>query len=125
MARLGLWDQHRFRPEDDFVALRPISLSTGNLKRGDPVDKTKLTPRLLRILFERRHIAVASKGPTGATAAPPRPPPPAIPPAWRDLDWNDLRALARAINGGQLVKNKADAVSVIELELARRAARNP
>ena len=45
-----------------------------------------------------------------------------IPANWAELHWFKYRAIARALNGGAEVGNKAAAVAIIEAELARRAA---
>lgn len=49
-------------------------------------------------------------------------PPVEIPDDWRDLHWFKLKPLARALNGGADVANKAAAIAIVEAELDRRGA---
>ena len=44
-----------------------------------------------------------------------------IPEGWQDLPWNDLRALGIKLDAALVNGKKADIVSAIEAELARRA----
>lgn len=60
-----------------------------------------------------------------APALPPLPGPPADPLDNLAADWrerDDLKKLAAAVSGGRSVENKAQAIAVIEAELAKRAA---
>lgn len=48
-----------FSPAFDFVWLRECTLNGQPVKAGDPVDKTQIDERRLRVLFQTRRIAPA------------------------------------------------------------------
>jgi hypothetical protein len=58
MARPSIW-QDKFRSDNDFVVLRPVKVHGIVLTPGDPFDKTTVTTRTLRQLFDSRKIKVS------------------------------------------------------------------
>ncbi len=58
MARPMIW-QDRFDRSNDFVVLRPVTVHGVALTPGDPFDKTTVTTRTLRQLFDQRKINVS------------------------------------------------------------------
>lgn len=57
MARPSIW-QDKFDRGNDFVVLRPVTVHGIVLTPGDPFDKTTVTTRTLRQLFDQRKIKV-------------------------------------------------------------------
>lgn len=65
-----------FNRHRDFVLSRPLTIQGASLGIGDPVDKSKLTDRRLRQLYDTRMIdyapgSTASKPTNGHVAPPP------------------------------------------------------
>ena len=123
-----------FDPSSDFVVRRRTTLSGRMMEPGEAVDKSGLTLRRLRQLYDQRVIINSGDTP-GAYIAPAKPvnKPKAevvfddhphrtavvLPDGWRDLHWQSMRAIAAQITDLTL-NNKADAIAAIEMEICRR-----
>jgi hypothetical protein len=59
MSRPSIWNA-KFDRSKDFVVSRPFRLRGIDLVAGDPLDKTMVTTRTLRQLYESRKIKVAT-----------------------------------------------------------------
>lgn len=79
MARESIWLKP-FCRDDDFVVIRPFDISGRTLQRGEAFDKSTVSTRTLRQLYEQRRIAVAIKPREEGDAAPmiAAPPPPGV-----------------------------------------------
>jgi hypothetical protein len=58
MARASIWQQ-KFDRADNFIVSRPVTVRGVDLIPGDPFDKTTVTTRTLRQLFESRKLKIA------------------------------------------------------------------
>ena len=121
------------------IAVRPLTYATRRLQAGDEFEATRSDARVLvavnraRMMDEPREpgslppppasvtkqAATADKGP--ATPAP-KPEVVEIPDGWRDLHHMKMITIAKAL--GAPAQNKAEAIVVIEAELARRQTTN-
>lgn len=59
MSRPSIW-QDRFDRDQDFEVLKPFRASGIDFDRGEPFDKTLVTTRTLRQLYDSRRIIVAT-----------------------------------------------------------------
>lgn len=59
MSRPSIWND-RFDRSQEFVVQKPFRLQGVDLVAGDPLDKTMVTTRTLRQLYESRRIKVAT-----------------------------------------------------------------
>lgn len=59
MSRPSIWNA-KFDRSKDFVVSKPFRLRGIDLVAGDPLDKTMVTTRTLRQLYESRKIKVAT-----------------------------------------------------------------
>jgi len=79
MARDTIWLKP-FCRDDDFVVIRPIEISGRTIQRGEAFDKSTVSTRTLRQLYEQRRLAVAVQPREEGDTAPADPvPPPVIP----------------------------------------------
>lgn len=69
MSRPSIW-LDRFDRDQEFEVRRPFRAAGVDFNRGDTFDKTLVTTRTLRQLYESRRIQVATNSP----APPPEPP---------------------------------------------------
>lgn len=58
MARASIW-LPKFDRDAEFVASKPIRVNGADLRPGDHLDKTALSTRALRLLYEARKIKVS------------------------------------------------------------------
>lgn len=56
-----IWHEALFDPEADFRVLRPIRLDGRDLVPGDPFDKSTVTTRTLRLLYDDRKLEMVDK----------------------------------------------------------------
>lgn len=59
MSRPSIWNA-KFDRSQDFVVAKPFRVRGIDLMAGDPLDKTMVTTRTLRQLYESRKIRVAT-----------------------------------------------------------------
>jgi hypothetical protein len=114
-----------FDPERDFTVRRPVTVGGQKFAPGDAFDKTLVTRRRLRQLYDQRIIHFrgdapgqrlvperARRRPKAETAVP-------IPADWATLPWTTRRALVHAV-AGVWPKNGEEAAAAIAAELQRR-----
>lgn len=58
MARASIW-LDKFNRDAEFVATKPIRVNGVDLRPGDPLDKTALSTRTLRVMYDSRKIKVS------------------------------------------------------------------
>ena len=120
-----------FDPERAFTVRRMFTCAGVKFAPGDAFDKTLLTTRRLRQLYDQRviHFAgdqpgakiVRRRAPDDDVIGPTSDPRDAveIPTDWADLTWNERRSLAVQLTA-EKVRNGADAAAAIGAELRRR-----
>ncbi len=121
-----------FDPTREFVARRKVTCGGTSFAPGDAFDKTLVTTRRLRLLYDQRVIMfegdrpgekiarrrpVADEDVIGPTTHPNEGI--EIPHDWESLSWNERRALAAQLTADK-VKNGPDAAAAITAELQRR-----
>jgi hypothetical protein len=125
MANASIWLK-AFDRERDFLAHKPMRVAGADFLPGQPFDKSLVSTRRLRQLYDSRKVVMVPKDAPAAVA------PVEIPENWRDLPWipkvkggESLRTVASLLTDKPL-KNKAEAFALIDAEVARReAAKQP
>lgn len=111
-----------YDPDGEFIVRRKTTVAGLTFEAGDIFDKTLVTRRRLRQMFDQRVIVRPLFAEPRLQREPVDEDPSTLPPIpedWETMHWTQRRKLAAEISGGEIPNNET-AVSIIAKELERR-----